>query len=203
MFNVKVGVSDTMTMERVTKPMKTRKLIAIGGSPGTGKTTVMRKFMEDKKWIECTPAKLINAMYNEELDLYILGKYQEGETFAGTDRLSMAVQPEIENWIQTHNCNVLFEGDRIFNQSFLEFAMGLPNTDLQIIMLSAPKTILEQRYQERGSDQSEQFLKGRETKYSKIQSNFDLMPYITEFSNTNLEEQGKVLTFMGKQFTSM
>ena len=116
MFNLKEGVTDTMTMEKVSKEMKTRKLIAIGGSPGTGKTTLMRKFMEGKTWIECQPAKLVTAMYNEELDLYILGKYAEGETFAGTDRLSMAVQPEVQAWIQTHNCNVLFEGDRIFNQ---------------------------------------------------------------------------------------
>jgi broad-specificity NMP kinase len=198
MFNLKVGVTDTITMEKASKEMKTRKLIAIGGSPGTGKTTLMRKFMEGKTWIECTPAKLVTAMYNEELDLYILGKYAEGETFAGTDRLSMAVQPEVQNWIQTHNCNVLFEGDRIFNQSFLEFAMGLENTDLQIVFLSAPKTVLEQRYQDRGSDQSEQFLKGRETKYSNLLSNFDLMPYITEFANTTYEEQAKVLAFLEK-----
>ena len=196
MFNLKVGVTDTMTMEKVSKEMKTRKLIAIGGSPGTGKTTLMRKFMEGKTWIECQPAKLVTAMYNEELDLYILGKYAEGETFAGTDRLSMAVQPEVQAWIQTHNCNVLFEGDRIFNQSFLEFAMGLPNTDLQVVFLSAPKTVLEQRYKDRGSDQSEQFLRGRETKYSNLQSNFELMPYITEFANTTYEEQAKVLAFL-------
>ena len=200
MFKDNVGISDKLTFTMKTNPMKTRKLIAVGGSPGTGKTTLFRKFMEGKKWIECEPAKLISAMYCEELDLYILGKYQEGETFAGTDRLSMAVQPEIHKWIQTNNCNILFEGDRIFNQSFLEFAMGLPQTDLQIVMLTAPKTVLEQRYKDRGSDQSDQFLKGRETKYSKIQSNFELMPYITEFANTNLEEQGKVLAFLEKQF---
>jgi broad-specificity NMP kinase len=197
-FKDNLGVSDTITIEKATKPMKTRKLIAVGGQPGTGKTTLFRKFMEGKKWIECDPAKLVSAMYNEEMDLYILGKYQEGETFAGTDRLSMAVQPELQKWIQTHNCNILFEGDRVFNQSFLEFAMGLPQTDLQIVYLKAPKEILEQRYVDRGSDQSEQFLRGRETKYSNLLSNFELMSYITEFANTNLEEQSKVLAFLDK-----
>ena len=201
MFNDKVGTLDTITIEKVTKPMKTRKLIAVGGQPGTGKTTLFRKFMEDKKWIEVEPAKLVSAMYNEELDLYILGKYQEGETFAGTDRLSMAVQPPLQEWIKTHNCNILFEGDRVFNQSFLEFAMGLPNTDLQVVYLKVPQTMLEQRYKDRGSDQSEQFLRGRETKYSNLLSNFELMPYITEFTNTNLEEQGKVLAFLEKQLS--
>ena len=198
MFNDKLGVSDTITIQKVTKAMKTRKLIAVGGQPGTGKTTLFRKFMEGKKWIECEPAKLVSAMYNEEMDLYILGKYQEGETFAGTDRLSMAVQPELQKWIQTHNSNILFEGDRVFNQSFLEFAMGLPQTDLQIVYLKAPKEILEQRYVDRGSDQSEQFLRGRETKYSNLLSNFELMSYITEFANTNLEEQSKVIAFLDK-----
>jgi ribose 1,5-bisphosphokinase PhnN len=78
--------------------------------------------------------------------------------------------------------------------------MGLPNTELQVVYLKAPKEILEQRYRARGSDQSEQFLRGRETKYSNLLSNFDLMPYITEFSNTNLEEQGKVLAFLEGNF---
>jgi broad-specificity NMP kinase len=200
MFKETVGTTDQISIQVIRGELKMRKLIAVGGSPGTGKTTLFRKFMEDKKWIECEPAKLVSAMYNEERDLYILGKYQEGETFAGTDRLSMAVQPELQKWIQTHNCNVLFEGDRIFNQSFLEFSMGLPSTDLQVVFLKAPKDILEQRYKDRGSDQSEQFLRGRETKYSNLLSNFDLMPYITEFNNTNLEEQGKVLAFLEGHF---
>jgi broad-specificity NMP kinase len=200
MFNDRIGVGDTINIVKVTNPMKTRKLIAVGGQPGTGKTTLFRKFMEGKDWMDVSPVKLVNASYNTERDLYILGKYEEGETFAGTDRLSMAVQPEMQKWIQTHNCNILFEGDRIFNQSFLEFAMGLPNTDLQVVYLKAPKEILEQRYKDRGSDQSEQFLRGRETKYSNLLSNFELMPYITEFSNTNLEEQGKVLAFLEDNF---
>ena len=196
MFIDKFGVSDSIDVKLITNPKKVRKLIAVGGSPGTGKTTLFRKFMEGKKFQPVEPAKLVSAMYCAELDLYILGKYTEGETFAGTDRLSMAVQPAIQEWIQSHNCNVLFEGDRIFNQSFLEFAMGLPDTDLQVVFLNAPKDILEQRYKARGSDQSETFLKGRETKYSNLLSNFDLMPYITEFANTNLDEQGKVLAFL-------
>jgi len=194
------GLADSINIKKVTNPMKTRKLIAVGGQPGTGKTTLFRKFMEGKEWIDVAPVKLVNASYNIERDLYILGKYEEGQVFAGTDRLSMAVQPPLQDWIASHNCNILFEGDRIFNQSFLEFAMGLPNTELQVVYLKTTKEVLEQRYKDRGSDQSEQFLRGRETKYSNLLSNFELMPYITEFSNTNLEEQGKVLAFLEGNF---
>jgi broad-specificity NMP kinase len=190
------GVTDTIEVKLIKNTLKTRKIIAVGGQPGTGKTTLFRKYMEGKTWQETAPAKLVVANYNTERDLYILGKYDDGETFAGTDRLSMAVQPPLQEWIASHNCNVLFEGDRVFNQSFLEFCMGLPNTDLLVVYLKAPKEILEQRYKDRGSDQSEQFLRGRETKYSNLLSNFDLMSYIIEFANTNLEEQSKVLAFL-------
>ena len=201
-FEERIGTTDIITFERTTMAAKTRKIVAVGGSPGTGKTTLFRKFMENKTWLDVAPAKLVNASYNTERDLYLLGKYEEGEVFAGTDRLSMAVQPPLQEWIASHNCNSIFEGDRVFNQSFLEFCMGLPNTKLEIVFLTVPKNILEQRYKDRGSDQSEQFLRGRETKYSNLMSNFDLMPYTTEFANTNLEEQQKVLAFLEKQFIS-
>ena len=117
MFIDKIGMREELTMTKSTNPKKVRKLIAVGGSPGTGKTTLFRKYMENKDFQPLEPAKLITAMYNTERDLYILGKYEEGEVFAGTDRLSMAVQPAMQEWIASHNCNVLFEGDRIFNQS--------------------------------------------------------------------------------------
>ena len=199
MFTEKFGVQDQIEVKLVKNTLKTRKIIAVGGQPGTGKTTLFRKYMEGKNWVVGEPAKLVSASYNVDRDLYILGKYEEGETFAGTDRLSMAVQPPLQEWIASNNCNILFEGDRVFNQSFLEFCMGLPNTDLQVVYLKTPKDLLEQRYKDRGSDQSEQFLRGRETKYSNLLSNFELMPYITEFNNTNLEEQGKVLAFLEGQ----
>ena len=202
MFNVKVGVQDQISVTLIKNTKKIRKIIAVGGQPGTGKTTLFRKYMEGKDWIVGEPAKLVSASYNADRDLYILGKYEEGETFAGTDRLSMAVQPPLQEWIASNNCNILFEGDRVFNQSFLEFCMGLPDTDLHVVYLKAPKDLLEQRYKDRGSDQSETFLKGRETKYNNLLSNFDLMPYITEFVNTNLEEQQKVIGFLEKHLVT-
>jgi broad-specificity NMP kinase len=176
-----------------------RKLIAVGGQPGTGKTTLFRAFMEGYTWEKVEPKKMLPALYCKELDLYILGKYEDGETFAGTDRLSMAVQPVATEFVKETTSNILFEGDRIFNQSFLEMAMDIKGVDLKVVYLKVPDAMLKQRYADRGSDQSEQFLKGRATKYSNILSNFDLMSYITEFANTNLEEQAKVLTFLKGQ----
>lgn len=177
-----------------------RKIIAVGGRPGTGKTTLFKKFMEQGNYAFKEPVKLLPSLYNEEKDLYVLGKYEEGETFAGTDRLSMAVQPVVQDWLKTNDSNILFEGDRIFNQSFLEFAMNLPNTELIVLYLKASEEGLKQRYKDRGSDQSEQFLRGRETKYNNILSNFELMSYITEFTNETYEDQQKIIEFLNEKF---
>ena len=198
-INLKVGVADEIGIKKIEgNIMKKVKLIGIVGMPGTGKTTLMRQWIEMREWVKDTPLKLLDTMVNAESSIRLFGKYEEGEVFAGTDRLSMAVQPAMQEWIASHNCNVLFEGDRIFNQSFLEFCMGLP-VDLQVVYLKVPQDMLTQRYADRGSDQSETFLKGRATKYNNILSNFELMSYITEFVNTNLEEQSKVLAFLENQ----
>ena len=177
-----------------------RKVIAVGGVPGTGKTSLFRKFISNYTWERVEPVKLLSSMYCKELDLFIFGKYEEGEVFAGTDRLSMAVQPNAQKFVSETTSNVLFEGDRIFNRSFLEFVSEVDGVDLQVIYLKAPQSILEQRYTDRGSDQSEVFLRGRETKYNNILGNFGLMEYITEFDNTNLEEQAVVLDYINSIF---
>ena len=193
-FEELIGTTDIITFEKVSKPMKTRKIIAVGGSPGTGKTTLFRKYMEDKTWLEVSPAKLVNASYNTERDLYILGKYEEGEVFAGTDRLGMSCQPNVQEWIASHNCNILFEGDRLTNGKFYNFLLSLPNTQVEFVIITAKSETLRERYRLRGSNQSETFLKGRDTKISNILTNFEFMPYVSEFTNENLEEQSIIIS---------
>lgn len=172
-----------------------RTIIAVGGNPGSGKTTLFRNFMKNKQW-EDYKSTLVHAHYNSANNLYILGRYDEGETFAGTDRLSMAVQPTLQAWLVGHMSNVLFEGDRVFNTSFLEFCSKLSDTKLEILYLNVEKPILEERYKIRNSNQSEKFIKGRETKYNNILSNFDLRPHITEFRNQDLNDQNKITNYI-------
>ena len=170
-----------------------RKLIAIIGEPGTGKTTLFRKFMEPFSWEKQEPVKLVNTMYCKELDLHIIGKYEEGEVFAGTDKLSMAVLPEAIKFVESSTSNIMFEGDRLTSSKFFDFLICVPDADVKIIVLTVPDATLSQRYEERGSSQSETFLKGRKTKINNIRSNFDYMDYIEVFENKNLEEQSKVI----------
>lgn len=174
------------------------RVIAIGGSPGTGKTTLMRKFMEGTEWAEVEPLKMLPCLHSKERRLYIVGKYDPTEVFAGTDRLSMAVQPVAKKFFEETEDDIIFEGDRIFNASFLEHIQGLDKVLTIVYLLAGPK-ILKQRYKDRGSDQSETFLKGRETKYSNILNNFLLRDSIETFTNETPEDQGKVLEFLNSR----
>jgi len=172
-----------------------RKIIAIGGVPGSGKTTLVKNFMEGYSWVECKPSKLIVSMYNKDNDLHIFGSYKDEEIYAGTDRLSMAVQPEIKKWITNESFNFIFEGDRLFNSTFLEFLKTL-NCDLYIVFLKCKDEVLKRRYSQRGSNQSSTFLKGRWTKQRKLKFNFKLMMDTFNFENETVDDQFKILDFL-------
>lgn len=182
-----------------------KKILAIGGVPGTGKTTLMREFMAQfDDWERVKPQPLVDCEYSKEGNIYVIGKYDEGEVFAGTDKLSMATQPNALTFVQETDANIIFEGDRLFNGSFLrslvQHATSVPHVDLKIILLTASQSVLQKRYGERGSDQSEQFLRSRMTKYDNLLMSFDLMDLIEETRNEILEDQTVVLKEMQNFF---
>lgn len=173
-----------------------RKIIAIGGMPGTGKTTLVNEIIDAASdWEVSKPIELLDSIYSKRLDLYIFGKYApyyEGDGYAwGTDRLSMAVQPKATEFITNTTSNVLFEGDRLFNQSFLEHCVSL-DAETKIYILTCDRNTLNTRYESRGSAQSEQFINGRETKYGNLQTNFLLMMNMETMRNETPEDQYKI-----------
>ena len=170
-----------------------RKILAVIGRPGTGKTTLFREFIKTNEWERKELVKLVPSLYNETLDLHILGKYEDGEVFAGTDKMSMAVMPAAIDFVMSTTSNIIFEGDRLTSSKFFNFLSELPDTEFKILVVTTDENILAERYNERNSDQSEVFLKGRATKISNIQTNMELM-FITEtFKNNNLTEQETIL----------
>lgn len=164
------------------------KVIAIGGEPGAGKTTLMKKLIE-KFGVQPEYDSFKLVPYLRKDNIYVLGKYEEGETFAGTDRMSMAVQPEAVKFLASLPADsiVLYEGDRLFNTSFLEHCNE--NYDLSIVYLKTDKSVRQERYKERGSNQNETWLQGRETKVANILTNMTLMFITEKYNNNNTEEQ--------------
>lgn len=179
------------------------KRLMVCGVPGTGKSTLMKAFMKDYQWEYLEPKQLVKVHYCKELDLYVIGQYAEGEVFGGTDRLAMNAQPNVIEFIKSTGSNILFEGDRLTNGKMIDFLMNEADdvdSIFQIFVLTATGC-LQDRYKERGSDQSETFLKGRETKINNILSNFDYMDYTLVYQNRNLDEQSVILNHMKAYFS--
>ena len=168
------------------------RVIAIGGEPGSGKSTLMKEII-NHYGVQPKYNSFKLVPYLQKDNIYVLGKYEEGEVFSGTDRMSMAVQPEAVKFLKSlsNNSIVLFEGDRLFTASFLEHCLDKYN--LSIIYLSTTKQIREDRYKERGSNQNETWLQGRETKISNIMSNMTLMFNTFKYVNNTFEEQKHIL----------
>lgn len=164
------------------------KVIAIGGEPGAGKSTLMKEILTKFVWSKIYDSvKLVP--YLQYGKYYILGKYDEGETFSGTDRMSMAVQPEAIKFLASldKDAVVLFEGDRLFTSTFLEHCVE--NYDTEIIYLETDKEVRQERYKERGSNQNETWLQGRETKIANIMTNMTLMFNTIRYKNNNKDDQ--------------
>jgi len=177
-----------------------KKLIGIVGMPGTGKTTLMRKWMESREWQTDKSIKLLDSHTSGPIRLF--GKYEEGDLFAGTDKLSMAVQPVAVEYLEnpTHDVNV-FEGDRLTSVKFFKEAERL-GYDLNIIVLEVSDATRQARYEERGSNQSDKFIEGRRTKIRNIVDNFSGSILtgeegcITEFVHETPEDTQKVIDFI-------
>jgi uridine kinase len=168
------------------------KVFAIGGEPGSGKTTLMKQIIQNFN-LEPKYDSYKLVPYLQKDNIYVLGKYEEGEVFSGTDRMSMAVQPEAIKFLATlpSDSIVLYEGDRLFTASFLEDC--LEKYDLKIIYLSTDKSVRTKRYKERGSNQNETWLQGRETKISNIMTNMNLMFSTFKYPNNTVEDQKHIL----------
>jgi SpoVK/Ycf46/Vps4 family AAA+-type ATPase len=168
------------------------RVVIVMGEPGTGKTTLVRKVMDLMSltnWKEMfTQVKLVP--FHVFGNYVVLGKYEAGEVFAGTDRMSMAVQPEAVKFLKECKSRgvrgVLFEGDRLTNLSFIEHC--LENYDTQIFYLEVSPETRAKRYAERGSNQDEKFLRGRETKYANILTNFNVMMNVVKAKHETPED---------------
>ena len=171
------------------------RIIAIGGEPGAGKSTLMKRIIEHYN-MEPKYDSYKLVPYLQKNNIYVLGKYEEGEVFSGTDRMSMAVQPEAIKFLGTLNSNsvVLYEGDRLFTSSFLEDCVDKYETT--IIYLSTDKIVRQERYKERGSNQDETWLRGRESKIANIMTNMALMFNTEKFANNNKNEQEIVYDYI-------
>ncbi len=143
-----------------------KRIIAIGGTPGSGKTTLMLSVLEHFKGkLRMFAYKNLRGMYSTEDNLYILGLY-DGSTFSGTDKLAMNVYPHFTSFLKkVPEAVVVFEGNRLFVPKLFT------THNCDIVVIKASEHLIEGRFKERGSNQPERFLKAMRTKTENIIAN--------------------------------
>lgn len=80
---------------------------------------------------------------------------------------------------------VLFEGDRLFNGSFIDFTDDVLGEAAVFYLLTVPEAELDRRHAARNDDQSDSWLTGRQTKYANLADEYDLR----ERSNASADDR--------------
>lgn len=170
------------------------RIIGIGGEPGTGKSTLVVNLIRelDPSAVTVVEYGLLRARFFPQYGLTVLGIY-DGSTFGGTDKLAMNVHADAKGFLQTFapdsNATVLFEGDRLFGESFVKACREVTK-DCHWVILEASNANKKQRRVQRGSNQDATWLKGRTTRLMRLQTT--IWPVEIWANNTEAELEANV-----------
>jgi hypothetical protein len=157
-------------------------VVLLTGYPATGKSTVMRTVLGQlRERPTFFKSGLVSGFHYGLARITILGNYDITLTFPGTDKLSMAVQPDFNallgGWRDDHSHNghiLLFEGDRLCNSSSLNRIIELQLPWVGFVLV-ADQAIINKRHGARDK-QNATWLAGRVTKVDNLVCNYHLQP---------------------------
>ena len=157
------------------------RVVGIGGLPASGKSTLVKAVVnalggwEQFRRVNADP---IRGYMMDESGLLIIGLYGQ-ETYCGTDRLSMNLQAPTLSLLSDAAGNpalgirrVLFEGDRLFTESFVWGIQEDSRISLHMMILETGPKVLARRRRKRLSFQNEGWIAGRETKLKRLAARF-------------------------------
>ena len=160
------------------------RILALGGKPATGKTTLIKEIIKTYKPFVKFNFGLVRGMYFSKQQLYIIGIYNKS-VFSGTDKLSMAVQPDFIRFCnKITDGKILFEGDRLFNQSFFN------KFKCDIMVIEVNSDTEKYRHEKRKDNQSQKFIKSKHTKIENIKKNNS----VNLFNNNTKNEYKEILS---------
>lgn len=158
-------------------------IIFIGGAPCSGKSTLTRNIISELTTPEyIQPMKLFPC--EKRGNVLIVGKYPQGETFGGTDKMSYGAIPKFRDFIDQEapkHKNIIIEGDRFFRSKDIEWL--IENHDAKVFVLTVSGEEENRRHIERKDTQTEKWLKGRHTQIKNIMTNPTIMEDLEIRSN--------------------
>lgn len=172
------------------------KVIVVGGYPGSGKSTIMRRVIEELEQqgyvFKNNRKGLVSWMESKEIIL--LGSYAKDELFPGTDRFPLNVQPEACKFLREVRAMepilgkervIVLEGDRLFNDKMLGFLKESGYNVILCIVFMA-KHLLDVRREQR-SEQNASWRKGRETKVDRLSMTHPVHHHLQNNTKEDLE----------------
>lgn len=145
------------------------KVTIIIGEPATGKSTIMKTLITNHgQWVYDSSTKYIPCHWQDK-EKCIIGRYDDmTHQFPGTDRMSMACQQYVINFIKDHpDASFIIEGDRLSNKMFF-WALRDLGYDLVILHVWLRQDLLDARRLAERPDQGPTFIKSRVTKIKNL-----------------------------------
>ena len=150
-------------------------IILVGGVPCSGKSSLTRNIISELGSGEMLePMKLFPC--EKRGNVLVIGRYPEGETFGGTDRISYGAISKFRDFIDQEapkHPHIFLEGDRFFRAKDIEWLLDNHQAKVYILTVSAEEE--KRRHIQREDTQTEKWLAGRRSQISNIMTNFMLM----------------------------
>jgi len=151
-------------------------VVALGGPAASGKSSIIKSVVEKTaevryngnnfKWGE-----VVGEFWTDD-ELVLYGRYNTDRDFEGTDMLSLSANNHAKQFTQMlvgiDEFNyVLFEGDRLYNDSFFEVCREHPDINLRAFVLDVSDEELDRRHEERDDDLDRSWVEGLRSQYER------------------------------------
>jgi len=177
-------------------------VVMMGGVPCSGKSSIIKRVIHGLGSGEnIEPMTLFPCQRHD--DILVVGRYPEGQTFGGTDRLSYATISKFTDFILQEypkHKHIIIEGDRFFRVKDIEWLVHGYDTKVYVLQVSSSE--LKKRHFYRKDKQSDKWLKGRNTQIQNILTNLVLMGELNIRTNDTQEDSQELVREIRDLITS-
>lgn len=182
------------------------RVVPVIGVPASGKSTIFRKLISRLQGSVKPKSLKYGTVRGYIFDLHkviVLGVY-DSDPFGGTDRLSMAVSPEVQKLISALNkkkeydgWTMTWEGDRLASGALFEYVKAQGCLD-EVVCIEARPEDIEKRQKLRSNKQDPRWRAGRESKVNNLCSRYD----VKKLKNSTSDQLDEAVDFLRRRLVS-